>query len=445
MKAYKVQLVVFLTATLGMLAGQHASAQTRELGASGVLLDGIAAVVEEGVVLKSELEERLAFVVAAYRQQQSQLPPQQRSQLPPRSVLESQVLEQLILEEVQLQRARRVGIEVGDQILNQALSNVAANLGLTLEELPAALAAEGIDYATYREDRRDDLMLDQLEQRDVISRITVSPREMEQCVARLESTAMNELDYNVSHILINIPGNDPDGAEAAREQVDEIYERLDDGEDFAQLAITYSDAETALQGGSLGWRKGSQLPTLFVDAVLAMEAGDVSDPIQSGSSFHIVRLNEVRGSERVMEDQVRARHILLTTNEVLDDDAIEQRLRGIRDQIRGGDDFGPIARAVSEDTVSAADGGDLGWIGPGAFVPEFEEQLAEIEIGELSEPFQTRYGWHIVEVTDRRSHDMTDELKRERCGEQIRQNKAEEERELWLRRLRDQAFVDVRI
>lgn len=428
-----------------MLAGSGASAQTRELGSSGVLLDGIAAVVDDGVVLKSDLEQRLAFVVAAIRQQQAQLPPQQRSQLPPLSVLERQVLEQLILEEVQVQRARRIGIQVSDQILNQALSNVAANLGLTFEQLPAALAAEGIDYATYREDRRKDLILDQLEQRDVISRITVSPRELEQCVARLETSEMSELDYNVSHILIDIPSNDPNGAEAARAEVEEIYERLENGEDFAQLAIIYSDAQTALEGGSLGWRKGSQLPTLFVDAVIRMQPGEVSDPIQSGSGFHIVRLNDVRGAERVMEDQVRARHILLTPNEILDDDAIQQRLIGIREQILGGDEFGPIARAVSEDTVSAADGGDLGWIGPGSFVPEFEQKLAELEIGEVSEPFRTRFGWHIVEVTDRRSHDMTDELKRQRCATQIRANKAEEERELWLRRLRDQAFVDIKI
>src|SRR5690606_1450811 len=382
---------------IAMLAGSGASAQTRELGSSGVLLDGIAAVVDDGVVLKSELEQRVAFYVAAIRQQQAQLPPQQRSQLPPLSVLERQVLEQLILEEVQVQRARRLGIQVSDQILNQALSNVAANLGLTFEQLPAALAAEGIDYATYREDRRKDLILDQLEQRDVISRITVSPRELEQCVVRLESSEMSELDYNVSHILIDIPSNDPNGVETARAEVEEIYERLENGEDFAQLAITYSDAQTALEGGSLGWRKGSQLPTLFVDAVIRMQPGEVSEPIQSGSGFHIVRLNDVRGSERVMEDQVRARHILLTPNEVLDDDAVQQRLIGIREQILGGDEFGPIARAVSEDTVSAADGGDLGWIGPGSFVPEFEQKLAELEIGEVSEPFRTRFGWHIVE------------------------------------------------
>jgi peptidyl-prolyl cis-trans isomerase SurA len=438
------RLTVFAAAWCTVLAAGHVAAQTRELGGTGVLLDGIAAVVDDGVVLKSELEERLALVVAALRRQQAQMPPQQRLPLPPLSDIEEQVLEQLIVEQVQLQRAERLGIQVSDQVLNQALSQVAQSLGLTLEQMPSALEAEGIDYVAYREERRRELMLDQLEQREVLARISISPRELEQCLGRLESSQMNELDYNVSHILIDIPSG-PDGIATARAQVEEIYERLENGEDFGQLALVYSDAETALEGGSLGWRKGSQLPTLFVDAILGMQAGEVSEPIQSASGFHIVRLNEVRGSERVMEDQVRARHILLTPNEIMDDDAVRQRLLGIRDQILAGDEFGPIARAVSQDVQSAADGGDLGWIGPGAVVPEFEEQLAALDVGELSEPFRSRFGWHLVEVVDRRSHDMTDELKQQQCVRQIRANKAEEERQLWLQRLRDQAFVDIRI
>src|SRR5690606_15841689 len=338
-----------------------------------------------------------------------------------------------------------LGIQVSDQTLNQAMSNIAESLGVTFEELPAALAAQGIDYVAFREEQRKELILDQLEQRDVLGRISISPRELQQCLDRLESTQMNELDYNVSHIRIDIPSGDrASGIEAARAKLNELYARLENGEDFGQLAIIYSDAETALEGGNLGWRKGSQLPTLFVDTVLRMKPGEVSEPIQNEAGFHIIRLNDVRGAERVMEDQVRVRHILLRPNEIMDDAAVEQRLRGLRDQILGGDDFGPIARAVSEDLASAADGGDLGWIGPGAVVPEFEEQVARLDVGELSEPFQTRYGWHIVQVVDRRSHDTTDELKEQQCIRLLRANKAEEERALWLRRLRDQAFVDIK-
>src|SRR5690606_32167794 len=228
--------------------------------------------------------------------------------LPPLSEIEDQVLEQLIIEQIQLQRAERLGIQISDQVLNQVMTSVAQNLGVTLEQMPAVLAEQGIDYVAFREERRRELILDQLEQRDVLNRISISPRELEQCLARLESTQMTELDYNVSHILIDIPGgNRADGLAAAREELDEIYARLENGEDYGQLAILYSEAEAALQGGSLGWRKGSQLPTLFVDTVIRMEPGEVSEPIQSSSGFHIIRLNEVRGAERVMEDQVRAR------------------------------------------------------------------------------------------------------------------------------------------
>src|SRR5690606_12104855 len=440
------RFVLFAAAWCAVLAAGHASAQTRELGASGVMLDGIAAIVDDGIVLKSELEERLAIVMSNFRRQQAQMPPQERRPLPPLSEIESQVLEQLIIEQVQLQRAERVGIQVSDQALNQVMTNVAESLGLTLEQMPAALAEQGIDYAAFREERRRELILDQLEQRDVLSNISISPRELDQCLIRLESTQMTELDYNISHILIDIPsGNREQGLAAARETLDEIYERLENGEDFGQLAIVYSDAETALQGGNLGWRKGSQLPTLFVDTVIRMEPGEVSEPIQSATGFQIVRLNEVRGAERVMQDQVRARHILLTTNEIMDDAAVEQRLLGIREQILWGGGCGPLGRAVSGDVAWAADGGDLGWIGAGAVVPEFEEQLAQLDVGELSQPFRSRYGWHLVEVMDRRSHDMTDELKEQQCFRQRRANKAEEERQLWLQQLRDQAYVDIRI
>ena len=400
-----------------------AQAQDRDLGSTGQLLESIAAVVEEGIVLQSELDARIALVIDNFRQQQQQLPAEQRTQLPPLSVLERQVLDQLVLKEIQLQRAERLGIVVSDDILNQALGNVAANLGLTLEQLPAALAAENIDYAMYREDSREDLILSQLEQRDVLSRINVTPRELEQCLARTEANQTNEFDYNVSHILIGLSASATSGeVREAERRIEEIRERLEAGEDFAQLALTYSEAQTALEGGSLGWRKGSELPTLFADVVTRMQPGEYSEPIQSGSGFHLVRLNEMRGAERVMVDQVRARHILIAPTEILDDDATRQKLLGIREQIVNGDDFGAVALAVSEDTLSSADGGDLGWVAPDDFVPEFAEKLETLPVGELSEVFKTRFGWHIVEVTDRRSHDSTDELKeigRASCRERV--------------------------
>ncbi len=424
--------------------GLHA--QTRELGSSGILLDGVAALVDEGVVLKSELASRLALVIDNLRQQQEQLPPEQRAALPPLSVLESQVLEQLILEEIQLQRADRLGIQIGDDILNEALSAVAGQLGLTLEQLPAALAEENIDYAMYREDSRQDLIIRQLEQRDVLARIAITPRELDQCLQRTDRSQTSEFLYNISHILVGVSSAaSSEELAAAQREVDEINERLAAGEDFGQLAVTFSDSPTALEGGALGWRRGAELPTLFAASVTRMAPGDVSEAIQSGSGFNLVRLNDMRGDQRVMVDQVRARHILITTNEILDDAAAMQRLSGIRDQILEGDDFSTIAQAVSEDAVSAADGGDLGWSEPDAYVPEFTEMLTTLPIGELSEPFQTRFGWHILEVLEHRSYDQTNDVKEQQCAGEIRAAKAEEEKAMWLRRLRDQAFIDTRL
>jgi peptidyl-prolyl cis-trans isomerase SurA len=330
-------------------------------------------------------------------------------------------------------------------MLNNALSRVAENLGYTLEELPTVLASENLSYSQYREDSRQDLMIEQLQQRDVINRINISPRELELCLAAREANQTNSFDYNISHILISVPGNaTPEQIEASRAKIEEIYSRLEAGEDFARLAVATSHAQTALDGGNLGWRKGSQLPTLFADVVVKMQPGEFSRPIQSGAGFQIVKLNEMRGAQRTTVQQMHVRHILLKPNKILDSAAVKQKILGVREQLIGGADFGTLAHAVSDDPGSANDGGDLGWISPGELVPEFEKVIGTLPLKTLSEPIQSRYGWHLAEVLERREHDMTEEVKQEECTRSIRQSKAEEERELWLRRLRDQAYVDVR-
>jgi peptidyl-prolyl cis-trans isomerase SurA len=425
--------------------GLRALAQDRGLGAGGEVLDGIAAVVEDGVVLKSELADRVALVERNLRAQQEQQPAEQRRQLPPQSIIEQQVLDQLVLREIQLQRAKKVGITVSDDMLNQALSRVAENNGYTLEEFPTVLASQDISYSQFREDSRQDLMIEQLQQRDVISKISVSPRELEQCLAERAATQTNSFDYNISHILISVPGNaTPDQIEAARTKIDSIYSRLEAGEDFARLAVATSQAQTALDGGNLGWRKGSQLPTLFADVVTKMQPGEFSKPIQSSAGFQIVKLNEMRGAQRTTVQQMHVRHILLKPSQLLDTAAVKQKIIGIRERILSGDDFATLAHAESEDPGSANDGGDLGWVSPGEVVPEFEKALDALPLKTLSEPIQSRFGWHIAEVLERREHDATDDVKRDECARSIRQSKAEEERELWLRRLRDQAYVDLR-
>ena len=449
MATTKRNLTISLAVALGALvlaAPRHASAQTRELGGAGELLDGIAALVEEGVVLRSEFNQRVATVTDNLLRSQAQLPAQQRSALPPPSVIEDQVLEQLILEQIQLQRASRFGIIVGDEMLNQALGSIAQGVGLTLDQFPQALASEGIDYAQYREETRQTLILEQLRQREVGTSIVVAPRDVEMCLTQSTADQYLNQEYNTSHLLIGISSTATrDEIGQARERVDDILRRLDAGENFADLAITYSDGQNALEGGSLGWRKGFELPGLFAELIPNMAPGDHSPPIQSGSGFHVIRLNDVRGVEPVLQDQTRIRHILLRPNEVMDAPAVRQRLTSLRDDILAGDDFAAVARSVSEDPVSASDGGDLGWTPQGVFVPEFEQVIDTLEIGQLSLPFETRYGWHIAEVLETRTHDTTDELREQRCVEQIRVSRMEEEQQLWLRRLRDEAFVEIRL
>ena len=433
-------------ATAMLVASPSALTQTRELGGTGELLDGVAALVNEGVVLRSQLTLGVDNAMKNFEIFQARIPPQERRPPPPRSVLEEQVLEAIILHEIQIQRARSMGITIGDDQLNQILAAGAESNGITLEQMPAALAAEGINYAVFREETREQMMLDQLSQREVVATIIVAPREMELCLERSTLNASQDLDYNISHILIGIPTSaSSEEMDEAQSRVDEVYRRLEDGDSFEELALTYSDAQTALEGGSLGWREGALLPTLFADTVGVMSEGTHSEPIQSASGFHIVRLNESRGAPPEMIDQLQIRHILLEPNEVLSDSDVEQRLRGIYEQILNGDDFGTVAQSVSDDTVSASDGGDMGWVDPGIFVQEFEEVVAGLEIGELSEPFRTRFGWHIAEVLDSRSFDTTEVTKERNCVAQIRASKAEEEEELWLRRIRDEAFVEVRM
>jgi peptidyl-prolyl cis-trans isomerase SurA len=232
---------------------------------------------------------------------------------------------------------------------------------------------------------------------------------------------------------------------AAEQRIEELYKRVQAGESFSELAVANSDGQSALEGGDLGWRKGDELPTLFADVVPGLEVGQVSEPIRSASGFHLVKLDDRKGGDPIMENQTKARHILITTNEVLDDEAARQKLTEVRDRILGGEEFETVAKAMSEDPGSAIEGGDLGWSGPGTFVPVFQEVCDSLALGELSEPFKSPFGWHIVQVLDRRVHDTTEEVQRQQAIMAIRNSKLGEETELWARRLRDQAFVEYRL
>lgn len=426
---------------LGLLAvAGGASAQTRELSGSGQLLDRIAAVVNDGVVLNSQLEEQTEEITQRLRQQ--------NTELPPRNVLRQQILERLVVEEIQMQRADKLGIQVSDEMLNGALDDVAKRNNIGFADLPQALAQQGIDYRTFRDEIRRQMTLQLLRQRDVIARINVSPRELEQFMTRQANAPDRNAEYNVSHILISVPVSaSPEQIEAREKRAREVYDKASSGEDFAQLAVAYSDSSTNIEGGSLGWRRGSQLPSILAENIPKMKVGQTSEPIRTPSGFHLFRLNEMRGGvQQAVVQQVHARHILLKTNELEDDQTIEQKLRDIRKRVlEEGEDFAAIAAVTSQDPGSAADGGDLGWAGPGSFVPEFEKQLDALKENEISPPFKSQYGWHIVQVLGRRQHDSTEDLRRQRAFAELREAKAEEETELWLRRLRDEAFVDYRM
>jgi peptidyl-prolyl cis-trans isomerase SurA len=362
--------------------------------------------------------------------------------LPPLDVLTGQVLERLVIMRLQLQRAERLGVEVTDEALNMALSDVARRNNVSLTELPELLAQDGVNYAGYRSEMREQLIIDQLRQRDVMSRIVVTPRELEDYLERQEGKAHINQEFRLSHILISVSATaTPEDVDQGQTQALEIFELLQAGSDFAELAVSYSDGQSALEGGTIGWRRGDQLPTLFADIIPGMRPGQFSEPIRSASGYHLIKLDEVRGGEIIIEDQTHLRHILVVPNEILDDENARQRLAMIREQIVEGDDFEAIATVVSEDPGSAANGGDLGWNGPDSFVPEFQAVVKSLEIGELSEPFRSPFGWHIVEVLGRRQHDTTEDVQRQQALMALRINKLEEETELWVRRLRDEAFV----
>ncbi len=428
---------ILLLCTAFLAAG--ALAQTRDLGGKGELLDRIAVVVNDGVVLQSQIDGQIAVVARRLKDQGTPLPAP--------SVLKQQITERLILQEIQLQRAQKLGLRVTDEALNNALRDVATQNKIEFSRLPDALASEGIVYSEYREQIRHEMTLSLLRQRDVYTHIYVSPRELDQFITKASADKTGRVEYDVSHILLALPeAASPGQLEQVEKKAQEIYQRAQGGEDFGQLAVANSQAQSALERGAIGWRKGNELPSFMADVVVSMKPGEVSAPVRTPSGFHIIRLNAQRSDNQpLLVEQLHARHILIKTNELQDDETVRGRLQIIRDRIASGaDDFGAIAKAVSEDPGSGSEGGDLGWTSPGTFVPDFEAALSKLEDNEISQPFHTQYGWHIAQLIGKRTQDMSTDERRRKAFEQIRASKADEETELWLRRLRDEAFVDYR-
>ncbi|MDH5579984.1 MAG: peptidylprolyl isomerase, partial [Betaproteobacteria bacterium] len=330
-----------------------------ELSSTGEFLDGVVAIVDDGVILRSQLNEQTAVILQRAREQ--------NLTLPPAAELREQLLERLIVTEIQLQRADRLGVQISDQMLNEAIGQIAQQQNIAFEDMPAALAADGIEYAKFRRDLREEITLDQLRRADVGRRIAVSPREIELCTADLEDNVVVNSDYNLSNITISISDSTSSAAiDAALAEANDIVARINEGTEFAALAIRYSDAQNALDGGALGWLKGEQLPTLYTDAVAGMQTGDVSQPIRTPGSFHIIKVNDMRSAvQRSEVNQVLVRHILITPNEIIDDQTAKQRLEDALARIAAGEEFGELAKLMSDDPGSANSGGEMDWSGPG--------------------------------------------------------------------------------
>ncbi|MGE0626012.1 MAG: peptidylprolyl isomerase [Pseudomonadales bacterium] len=401
-------------------------------------LDAIVAVVEDDVVLASELLERLDMVRDQFAQN--------NAPLPPNDILLSQIMERLVIESLQIQEAERRGVTVDDETLTRAVTGFARQNNMTLEEFAQGLEQDGRNYAEFREQIRREMMMQRLQQGIVNRRITISEQDIQDL---LNSPYYKELlsdEFRVGHILLELePNASEETIKAAEDAAIEIVKELRAGADFAQMAVARSAGSNALEGGDLGWRKAAELPSLFAEYVLEMEVGDVSPPIASGSGLHIVKLLEQRGAGVQKEVQTHLRHILVMPSEIRTEAETEALIRDVYRRLEAGEDFAELAAEYSEDPGSALAGGDLGWTSGNEFVPRFREVMAETPTGSLSEPFRSQYGWHVLEVIDRREQDMSDAARRDMALQILHGRRFEEELDKWLKELRDEAFVEVRL
>jgi peptidyl-prolyl cis-trans isomerase SurA len=417
-----------------LLAGLGAAVQAQML--SREPLDRIVAVAEDEVILQSELDRAVANVLAQYRNR-----PQQ---LPPREVLERQVLESLILLRLQVQRAQSTGIRVSDTDVDQAMQRVAENNKMTVAQLRASLARDGVDFDDFRRNLRDQLLVQRLQQRVVQSAANVSDSEVDILLA---SNSLKEGEVHLQHILIAVPESaDAAQIQQAKERADEVKKQLDNGMDFTAAAIRYSGAQDALQGGDLGWRHYDEVPEAFANLVEGMQPGQVSQVLRGPSGFHIVKLVDKRSDAKQVVTEYHARHILIRVGELTSSEEAQKEINDIRRRIVDNhEDFAALAKRHSQDANTAGAGGDLGWFPIDQYGTRIANELAVLKDGEISPPFQTEAGWHILERLGTRQQDMTEAMKREHAREVIRNRKADEEYENFLRQLRSESYVEVRL
>ncbi|MGQ9660171.1 MAG: peptidylprolyl isomerase [Thermochromatium sp.] len=401
-------------------------------------LDAIVAVVNDDVVVRSELEREIALVIPQLNQRGTPLPPPEQ--------LRKQVLDRLILKHLQQQRAKELGLKVDEATLEEALQGIASRNGLSLDELKETLEAGGIRFEDFREDTRAQILISRLQQQEVVRKIRVSEPEIDRFLAREAGRLIEREQVRLQHILIALPDNPtPEQVKRAEDKAKALVARLRAGEDFAAVAVRESDGRNALEGGDLGWFEMGAVPSLVSDLVYTMAEGEISEPLRSPSGFHIIRLSGIKAAAPKDVTQTRVRHILIRTNEIVSDADARQRLLQLRERLLNGEDFSTLAQANSDDTGSALKGGELGWVDPGDLAPEFETQMNALAVGEISEPFKTPFGWHLIKVEERRQQSAGEDMLRLKAREALQRRKAEEATEEWLRQLRDEAYVEIRL
>jgi len=401
-------------------------------------LDRIVAIVDNDVIMQSQLEQRLREV--------EQTIAKRGAQLPPRDQLGAQVLERLILENIQLQIGARAGIRIGDEELAQAMATIAQRNGLSLEQFQAALARDGLSFDDAREQVRREMVISRVRQRVVADRIQISDHEVQNFLASELGKLQLSEEFRLANITIPLSdGASPEQIQAAEQQVLEIYRQLRSGTDFAQLAIARSAGETALEGGEIGWRKAAQLPPPFDGLVSQLPVGGVTEPVRTPGGYIILKLLEKRGGSVQVRDEVHVRHILIKPSEIRSEAEARRLIERIHERIRNGEDFAELAKSFSEDPGSALNGGDLNWIDPNILVPEFREMMANTPAGELSPPFKSPFGWHVLEVLGRRATDSSTQVREQQALNVLRNRRYDEELQSWLRQIRDEAYVESKL
>lgn len=431
---YRLALTLLLT-----LAAVGVSFAAKEPPARSVVsLDRVVAIVNDEVITQNELDRETRMATEQLRKQ--------GTPLPARDILQKQLLERMITKRTLLQNAKQSGLRVGDPEVDSAVERIAQENKMTPTALRETIERDGVSFDRFREDVRGEILMARLREREVDSRIMVSDSEIQSFLRTQESQGEKSEEYNLSHILVTVPEQaTPDEVKQRKARAETALAQIKQGIDFRQVAASFSDAPDAFQGGTLGWRPAARLPNIFLETVKNMKIGQTSDLLRSANGFHIVRLVDKRGSNTpLMMTQTHARHILIRLNEVVTESDARNRLTSLKDRIEHGADFGELARLQSDDT-SAARGGDLGWVTPGDVVPEFEKAMDALNVKEVSAPFKTPFGWHIVQVLERREQDMSKDRERIAARQAIRQRKSEEQWQEWIRQQRDKSYIEYRL